>query len=70
VKQRGGGLLPCCFLRARHFRRNLMTTRIRIDGMTCLNCVTHVEKSLEGVPEEKFLRAIQSAGDCHGKVVH
>lgn len=26
------------------------TTRLRIAGMTCLNCVTHVQKALEAVP--------------------
>ena len=24
-------------------------TKLKIDGMTCLNCVTHVQKSLEAV---------------------
>jgi copper chaperone CopZ len=28
----------------------MQTTRIRIDGMTCLTCVTHVQKSLEAIP--------------------
>jgi copper chaperone CopZ len=28
----------------------MKTTRIRIKGMTCLNCVTHVQKALEAVP--------------------
>jgi copper chaperone CopZ len=31
----------------------MKTTKIRIEGMTCLNCVAHVEKSLEAVPGVK-----------------
>lgn len=31
----------------------MKTTRIKIDGMTCLNCVTHVQKALEVVPTVK-----------------
>jgi copper chaperone CopZ len=31
----------------------MKTTRIKIDGMTCLNCVTHVQKALEAVPTVK-----------------
>jgi copper chaperone CopZ len=31
----------------------MTTTRIQIDGMTCLNCVTHVQKALEAVPGVK-----------------
>jgi copper chaperone CopZ len=28
----------------------MKTTKIKIDGMTCANCVAHVEKALEAVP--------------------
>jgi copper chaperone CopZ len=28
----------------------MQTTRIRIKGMTCLNCATHVQQALEAVP--------------------
>lgn len=28
----------------------MKTTRLEIEGMTCLNCVTHVQKALEAVP--------------------
>ena len=28
----------------------MAATKLKIDGMTCLNCVTHVQKSLEAVP--------------------
>jgi copper chaperone CopZ len=31
----------------------MKATRIKIDGMTCLNCVTHVQKALEAVPTVK-----------------
>lgn len=27
-----------------------MTTELRIDGMTCENCIRHVREALEGVP--------------------
>lgn len=27
----------------------MAATKLKIDGMTCLNCVTHVQKSLEAV---------------------
>jgi copper chaperone CopZ len=28
----------------------MKTTKIKIEGMTCANCVTHVQKALEAVP--------------------
>lgn len=31
----------------------MKTTKIKIDGMTCANCVVHVEKALEAVPAVK-----------------
>jgi copper chaperone CopZ len=31
----------------------MTTTRIQIEGMTCINCVTHVQKALEAVPGVK-----------------
>lgn len=36
-------------------------TRIKIDGMTCANCATHVQKALEAIPTVKDVRV--SLGD-------
>ena len=31
----------------------MQTTKIKIEGMSCLNCATHIEKALEAVPGVK-----------------
>jgi copper chaperone CopZ len=36
--------------------------RLRIDGMTCLNCVTHVQKALEAVPGVTDVAVTQDEG--------
>ena len=36
--------------------------KLKIDGMTCLNCVTHVQKSLEAVKGVKELTVRQGEG--------
>ena len=33
-------------------------TRIKIEGMSCLNCVTHVQKALEAVPTVKDVHVV------------
>ena len=40
----------------------MATTKLRIQGMTCLNCVTHVEKSLRAVPHVKDVTVRQDEG--------
>lgn len=40
----------------------MRTTKIRIDGITCLNCVTHVQKALEAVPTVKDVRVALHEG--------
>lgn len=36
--------------------------RLKIDGMTCLNCVTHVQKALEAVPGVTDAAVTQAEG--------
>lgn len=36
----------------------MKTTGIKIDGMTCMNCVTHVQKALEAVPTVKDAKVV------------
>lgn len=40
----------------------MQTTRINIHGMTCLNCVTHVQKALEAVPGVTDVRVALNEG--------
>lgn len=40
----------------------MKTTRIRIAGMTCANCMTHVEKALEAVPNVKEVQVTLDEG--------
>lgn len=40
----------------------MATTRMKIEGMTCLNCVTHVEKSLRAVPGVSDVTVRQDEG--------
>lgn len=40
----------------------MATTTLRIQGMTCLNCVTHVEKSLRAVSHVKDVTVRQDEG--------
>lgn len=40
----------------------MRTTRIRIDGMTCANCATHVQKALEAVPTVNDVRVSLGEG--------
>lgn len=40
----------------------MKTTRIKINGMTCLNCVTHVQKALEAVPGVNEVSVLQDEG--------
>lgn len=40
----------------------MKTTKIRIDGMTCANCATHVQKALEAVPTVKDVRVSMDEG--------
>lgn len=40
----------------------MATTRLKIEGMTCLNCVTHVQKALEAVPGVKDVTVTQGEG--------
>lgn len=37
-------------------------TNMKIEGMTCLNCVTHVEKALRAVPGVKEVTVRQDEG--------
>jgi copper chaperone CopZ len=39
-----------------------MITKIRIEGMTCANCATHVQKALESVPGVKDVRVALREG--------
>ncbi|HEX9047280.1 MAG TPA: heavy-metal-associated domain-containing protein [Verrucomicrobiae bacterium] len=36
----------------------MKTTKIKIEGMSCLNCVTHVQKALEAVPAVKEVAVV------------
>lgn len=36
--------------------------KMKIDGMTCLNCVTHVQKALEAVPGVTDVTVTQDEG--------
>lgn len=36
--------------------------KLKIDGMTCLNCVTHVQKALEAVPGVTEVTVTQDEG--------
>lgn len=36
--------------------------KLKIEGMTCLNCVTHVQKALEAVPGVKEVSVRQDEG--------
>lgn len=45
----------------------MTTIHIRIKGMTCLNCVTHIQKALEAVPGVTEADMIQGEG---ARVVH
>lgn len=36
--------------------------RLKIEGMTCLNCVTHVQKALEAVPGVTDVTVTQDEG--------
>lgn len=36
--------------------------KLKIEGMTCLNCVTHVQKALEAVPGVKEVTVTQDEG--------
>ena len=36
--------------------------KLKIDGMTCLNCVTHVQKALEAVPGVTDVSVTQDEG--------
>lgn len=38
------------------------TTKLKIDGMTCLNCVTHIQKALEAVPGVSNVTVTQGEG--------
>lgn len=40
----------------------MTTTKVNIRGMTCLNCVTHVQKSLEAIPGVKDVRVALGEG--------
>lgn len=40
-------------------RAGVKTTRIGIEGMTCLNCVTHVQKALEAVSAVKEAKVVE-----------
>ena len=40
----------------------MATTKLKISGMTCVNCVTHVQKSLEAVPGVQSASVIQDEG--------
>ena len=37
-------------------------TKLKISGMTCLNCVTHVQKALEAVPGVSDVTVMQGEG--------
>ncbi|MFN7139744.1 MAG: cation transporter [Limisphaerales bacterium] len=39
-----------------------MKTKLRIDGMSCISCVTHVEKALEAVPGVKEASVVLEEG--------
>lgn len=43
------------------------TTQLKIEGMTCLNCVTHIQKALEAVPGVSNVTVTQGEG---AKVEH
>ena len=38
------------------------TIKLKIEGMTCLNCVTHIEKALEAVPGVSNVTVTQGEG--------
>jgi copper chaperone CopZ len=40
----------------------MATTKLKIQGITCLKCVTHVDKSLRAVPRVKDVTVRQDEG--------
>jgi copper chaperone CopZ len=40
----------------------MQTTHLRIQGMTCINCATHVQKALEAIPGVRDVRVSLDEG--------
>jgi copper chaperone CopZ len=40
----------------------MKTTQIKINGMSCANCATHVQKALEAVPNVKDVEVTLDGG--------